>query len=1089
MDAVSRRASCRKIGIVLFLLAILACWGTGAQAADPAGSALKDDMRLLWQRADEGGFLRHWLVCGEFPNPNATGLEIDYLTAQGGEARIHPWPGMAERRPDGTAAIWTEETSPDDVFDLLKAFPDRPTENVAGYAYSEILWPRTEMAVLSVGSDDGVKVWVNGVVALDHAIRRGVTKDEDQVEVPLKAGRNSLLVKVEQGAAAWGFAVRFLSKAKLLLLPPRGVSVTASGPDAGNPGMLTVELGKTSLSSDSVQPPVTVNVIAAGGAMMATRISPAGSELRWPMDAWPEGVYDIRATAPQPDGRASTAYTMWYHGDALAAAERLLSAASGADRDSQTGIVLSMLAELVHDKLGKDLSHAKREDLPSVYSALMEWEELQMDGGRGAIRPNGFVRLAYRDPVDDSPQYCRAYLPLDYSPTQKWPMVVHLHGYNPDNPPYVKWGIDGRHHGWADTYGVIVLEPMGRYNTTFWGIGEKDVIRSIQLAKEQLSVDDDRVYLVGESMGGGGTWYVGTRHPELFAAIAPQFGGHDYHADLTDEQAAKLSPHDRYRVEARSMFVQAESLLTTPVFVNHGDKDDIVKVGYSRYAVGLLQRWGYNVRYWEHPGSGHGGFNVDDDMMRWLLPLRRVSAPRHVRLRAAEVASASAHWIRVEQCLDPWQLMNVDAEVTGPNVIRLDTENVARITLSPPQVLVDSAAPLQIVWNGKDVRTVDLSHGPVTMNVEGYTPSPGGKTPERFGRMDDVYRTPFAIVVGTRSKNPVMQRFVQRAADRIVAWWRQWQHVVPRVYRDTDLTAEDAAKYSLVLLGGPAENSVTRNFGNRLPLKVLPHGFRIDGKDFVAKDALAQVVSPNPLNAARYIAVIAADSPAGMYLMARLPGDLDYAVVDGRVPDPDADRPDSKVRIAGGMFNNAWHFEGAFLELGDHTVRAASPMRKPPTRFSFITPDKHLELSEVLETAAEGTFASMMRDGNWLGEPIVLDGVRYAHGIGVQTSPDPCSVTYDLTGAGWNHLRSLLGIEVDAPKLSQQEKDNTLVQFVVAGDGKELYRSPMLHWDSKPQLLDLDIHAVKVLKLSVITGATWHNAARSVDWADLRVER
>jgi len=48
------------------------------------------------------------------------------------------------------------------------------------------------------------------------------------------------------------------------------------------------------------------------------------------------------------------------------------------------------------------------------------------------------VRLAWRDDVDDSPQFARAHLPPDYDPAREWPMVVVLHGYNPDNPPYIR---------------------------------------------------------------------------------------------------------------------------------------------------------------------------------------------------------------------------------------------------------------------------------------------------------------------------------------------------------------------------------------------------------------------------------------------------------------------------------------------------------------------------------------------------------------------------------------------------------------------------------------------------------------------------
>src|SRR3569833_4344691 len=184
-------------------------------------------------------------------------------------------------------------------------------------------------------------------------------------------------------------------------------------------------------------------------------------------------------------------------------------------------------------------------------------------------------------------------------------MVVSLHGANMPNPPYVGWadrGIDARHNDRAELYHVIELEPMGRYNAFYRGLGEQDVLRSIQMAKERLSVDDDRVYLGGISMGGAGTWGMASRHPELFAAVSPNLGVFDYHVSTPASEATKFSQHDLFFAEAQSTLVGVESLLTTPIFVNHGDADPVINVNQSRYAIRMLQRWGYDVRYWEHPG-------------------------------------------------------------------------------------------------------------------------------------------------------------------------------------------------------------------------------------------------------------------------------------------------------------------------------------------------------------------------------------------------------------------------------------------------------------------------------------------------------
>ncbi len=134
---------------------------------------------------------------------------------------------------------------------------------------------------------------------------------------------------------------------------------------------------------------------------------------------------------------------------------------------------------------------------------------------------NGFYRLAWRDEVDGSPQFARAFLPVNYDPAKKYPMVVYLHGHNSRNPEYATDDPGTRHRAVAERYGIIRLEPYGRGNTGYRGIGEDDILRAVAMACRKFSVDKDRIYLMGQSMGGGGAWYVGTRHTDVFAAVAP----------------------------------------------------------------------------------------------------------------------------------------------------------------------------------------------------------------------------------------------------------------------------------------------------------------------------------------------------------------------------------------------------------------------------------------------------------------------------------------------------------------------------------------------------------------------------------------
>jgi hypothetical protein len=62
--------------------------------------------------------------------------------------------------------------------------------------------------------------------------------------------------------------------------------------------------------------------------------------------------------------------------------------------------------------------------------------------------------------------------------------------------------------------------------------------------------------------------------------------------------------------------------------------------------------------------------------------------------------------------------MVAEAEVTGPNIIRLDTQNVTALTLSPGAGLIDSTKPLKVVWNGES-RVLAFEGGRLVAQVEG----------------------------------------------------------------------------------------------------------------------------------------------------------------------------------------------------------------------------------------------------------------------------------------------------------------------------------------------------------------------------------
>ena len=99
--------------------------------------------------------------------------------------------------------VWVPRT------DLVEGAEQRLIGNVAAtYLYRSITSPSDRQAVFTFGSNDAVKVWVNGQVVLDNNVQRGLQVDQDRVPVSLKAGKNDLLVKVVNYGNAYAYAFR-----------------------------------------------------------------------------------------------------------------------------------------------------------------------------------------------------------------------------------------------------------------------------------------------------------------------------------------------------------------------------------------------------------------------------------------------------------------------------------------------------------------------------------------------------------------------------------------------------------------------------------------------------------------------------------------------------------------------------------------------------------------------------------------------------------------------------------------------------------------------------------------------------------------
>lgn len=149
--------------------------------------------------------------------------------------------------------------------------------------------------------------------------------------------------------------------------------------------------------------------------------------------------------------------------------------------------------------------------------------------------PAGAQEFTYLSSVDGTAMTSELWLPSGFDENgPAVPLVVHLHGGGGigqisadmqaqlDARGWIGIAPDGRE--WGIFGGACTWRFSSAYVDSFdraVGPGERDIFDAIDWARANLPIDVDRIYLTGFSMGGRGTYAIGLKNPDRFAAIAP----------------------------------------------------------------------------------------------------------------------------------------------------------------------------------------------------------------------------------------------------------------------------------------------------------------------------------------------------------------------------------------------------------------------------------------------------------------------------------------------------------------------------------------------------------------------------------------
>jgi predicted peptidase len=236
----------------------------------------------------------------------------------------------------------------------------------------------------------------------------------------------------------------------------------------------------------------------------------------------------------------------------------------------------------------------------------------------GNVSAEEYEARIYKDEQGKTLSY-RLLKPKDYDAQQKYPLVLFLHGAGErgaDNEVQLKHCVrvfakDENRAKYPCFVAVPQCPDKAKWTNVDWN---KDAhtqpaqpAEPMRLALEmtaalqkEFSLDPQRLYVAGLSMGGFGAWDVIARFPDKFAAAVPICGG-------GDEKTAPL-------------------IAQIPIWAFHGAKDPVVKPARTRNMIEAIKKAGGAPKFTEYPDAGHDSWTQafnDPALLEWMFAQKK----------------------------------------------------------------------------------------------------------------------------------------------------------------------------------------------------------------------------------------------------------------------------------------------------------------------------------------------------------------------------------------------------------------------------------------------------------------------------------
>jgi pimeloyl-ACP methyl ester carboxylesterase len=515
-------------------------------------------------------------------------------------------------------------------------------------------------------------------------------------------------------------------------------------------------------------------------------------------------------------------------------------------------------------------------------------QELYRETKNTQPAPGAAATLYLRSRTDGSVQPYGIWFPRDFAAGKSYPLVVQLHGLNFHE---VLSGSRTRYRGMAGPQWTemdlpaIYVACFGRPSAFYRGMGEEDVLEVIEDVKHRFSIDPDRVYVMGHSMGGSGSYTIGLHFPDMFGGIMP------IDAAMWARNGPREAPPPEW------MKPQVDIHWPDHLFPNARNVDVFFKnagAGIQRnsteFADGIVEQGGFSTAE-SFPGMPHN-FGDQYPYANFVTELIQHSVRRHpaeVKFYTNTLRYNRAYWVTIDRLTRH----NADAKVVATcdkSALRLTTTNIDALTLRLEDTPAAKTGAVTLSVDGTEIAgplggVVHVSKPGGAWKQGEWPPAACVKRHGMQGPIDDAFNSRFLAVYGEGDRDLAIAELdtVRNPPGPLD------MHGEFPMKAAAKVTREDIESANLILFGTPETNAVLKRIAASLPPALMAS----------ENGARTIFIYPNPENPSRYVVVWQAK-------LLSAPDQLHYGWIMPLCLLPDYVRVKGGKVIAGGHFDSDW---------------------------------------------------------------------------------------------------------------------------------------------------------------------------------------